>query len=171
LCKGDCPKECNNIAENQLLQKPLARLEIFNSVRVIAPQIESVGRSNFTAAGKRASNIISVSPLLSPSFIENFTEKPPEAQSAYLGPDVLCVSQSRLAIAFCTLGVIFLLAVIVAIVCSISYLSQRRNYRRARPPSDHSGRRSIFSLSSSSNNFSQSSLEIDSKLFAYGRVY
>ncbi|KAG5680595.1 hypothetical protein PVAND_010091 [Polypedilum vanderplanki] len=149
LCKGDCPKECNYIVENQLLQKPLARLEIFNSIRVIAPQIESVDRMgrNLTV-----------------------TEKA-QAQSAYLGPDVLCVSQSRLAIAFCVLGLIFLLAVIIAIVCSIRYLSQRRNYRRARPPSDHSGRRSIFSLSSSSNNFSQSSLEIDSKLFAYGRVY
>lgn len=95
----------------------------------------------------------------------------PSAQSAYLGPDVLCVSQSKLAIAFCTLGIIFLVAVVVAIFCSLRYLSQRKVYRHSsRPASDHSGRRSIFSVSSGSNP-SQSSLEIDSKLFAYGRVY
>lgn len=92
----------------------------------------------------------------------------PSAQSAYLGPDVLCVSQSKLAIAFCTLGVIFLVAVVIAIFCSLRYLSQRKIYRGSQ--SDHSGRRSIFSVSSGSNP-SQSSFDIDSKLFAYGRVY
>lgn len=41
LCKGECPKECNG---NQKLYKPIARLEIFNSLKVIAPQIESIDR-------------------------------------------------------------------------------------------------------------------------------
>lgn len=153
LCKEECPKVCNDIPENNLLRRPLARLEIFNSLKVIAPQIESIDRpaKNITSAEKSEAH---------------------SSASAYIGPDVLCVSQSRLAVAFCTLGIIFLLAVIVAIFCSIRYLTQRRMYRRTRSISDdHSGRRSIFSISSSSNNFSQSSLEIDSKLFAYGRVY
>lgn len=54
LCKGDCPKECDDIGENLLLQKPLARLEIFNSIRVIAPQIEAIDRMgrNLTVAGE-----------------------------------------------------------------------------------------------------------------------
>lgn len=41
LCKGECPQECD---ENQKLYKPLARLEIFNSLKVIAPQIEAIDR-------------------------------------------------------------------------------------------------------------------------------
>jgi hypothetical protein len=41
LCKGECPKECDG---NQKPFKPLARLEIFNSLKVIAPQIESIDR-------------------------------------------------------------------------------------------------------------------------------
>lgn len=41
LCKGECPKECDG---NQKLYKPLARLEIFNSLKVIAPQIEAIDR-------------------------------------------------------------------------------------------------------------------------------
>lgn len=41
LCKGECPKECD---QNQKLYKPIARLEIFNSLKVIAPQIESIDR-------------------------------------------------------------------------------------------------------------------------------
>lgn len=102
-----------------------------------------------------------------------FCKEKSSTTDKYIGPDVLCVSQSRLAIAFCTLGIIFLLAVIVAIYCSIKYLTQRKIYLHRQTPSDsNSGRRSIFSTSSSSNNFSQSSLgDIDSKLFAYGRVY
>lgn len=160
MCKGECPKECSEIADYQLLHKPLARLEIFNSIKVIAPQIESVDRMDRNLTKNR-----------------NDEGEMSEAHSdTYLGPDVLCVSQSRLAMAFCTLGLIFLLAIIVAIFSSIRYISQRKHYHRANlsPPTtsdNNSGRRSIFSLSSSSNNFSQSSLEIDSKLFAYGRVY
>lgn len=41
LCKGPCPKECDG---HQELYKPITRLEIFNSLKVIAPQIEAIDR-------------------------------------------------------------------------------------------------------------------------------
>lgn len=38
LCKGQCPSEsCDGASK---LHKPLARLEVFNSIKVLAPQIE-----------------------------------------------------------------------------------------------------------------------------------
>jgi len=54
LCRGECSKECHDISENHLLKRPLARLEIFNSLKVIAPQIEAIDRpiSNATLRGK-----------------------------------------------------------------------------------------------------------------------
>lgn len=164
LCKGKCPQEaCDGTARTKL-QKPLARIEVFNSLKVLAPQIEIDHPMEKNQSDGKQYNLI-VNKNLQIVFTVYSS-----AQSAYLGPDVLCVSQSKLAIAFCTLGIIFLVAVVIAIFCSLRYLSQRKHYRRSRPPSDHSGRRSIFSVSSGTNP-SQSSLEIDSKLFAYGRVY
>lgn len=166
LCKGQCPHEtCDGIVRAKL-QKPLARVEVFNSLKMLAPQIE-IDRpmERNESSGKQVLGCVTENVLISLIYLAY-----PSAQSAYLGPDVLCVSQSKLAIAFCTLGVIFLVAVVIAIFCSLRYLSQRKIYRRSQPPSDHSGRRSIFSVSSGTNP-SQSSLDIDSKLFAYGRVY
>lgn len=40
LCKGKCPPEtCDGIVRSKL-HKPLARIEVFNSLKVLAPQIE-----------------------------------------------------------------------------------------------------------------------------------
>lgn len=40
LCKGSCPQEaCDGLIRGRL-QKPLARIEVFNSLKVLAPQIE-----------------------------------------------------------------------------------------------------------------------------------
>lgn len=40
LCKGKCPEEKCDGEFRQKLQKPLARVEVFNSLKVVAPQIE-----------------------------------------------------------------------------------------------------------------------------------
>ncbi|CAO1376733.1 unnamed protein product [Diamesa hyperborea] len=150
LCKGKCAKyECFDKTPGKTL-KPLGRIEVFNSLKVIAPQIEidqQPREKNFIDTGF------------------------PSAQSSIsTSSDVLCISQSKLAMAFCILGMIFLIAVIVAVFCSLRYVSLRKNRPRLVGSSQSSGRRSIFSVVSSSSP-SQSSLDIDSKLFSYGRVY
>jgi hypothetical protein len=40
LCKGKCPEESCDGSSRGKLQKPLARVEVFNSLKVLAPQIE-----------------------------------------------------------------------------------------------------------------------------------
>lgn len=40
LCKGQCPQESCDGTGRGKLQKPLARVEVFNSLKVLAPQIE-----------------------------------------------------------------------------------------------------------------------------------
>lgn len=40
LCRGKCPEEMCNGTARRKLQKPLARIEVFNSLKVLAPQIE-----------------------------------------------------------------------------------------------------------------------------------
>lgn len=40
LCKGKCPEESCDGTVRGKLQKPLARIEVFNSIKVLAPQIE-----------------------------------------------------------------------------------------------------------------------------------
>jgi hypothetical protein len=181
LCKGECPKDICDVGEKQRKkQKTLGRIEVFNSLKVLAPEIEldQVGDKNYSNGEVSLCYLILFISLflyfhICKMFFNCFFIVYTAAQSSakYLGPDVLCVSQSKLAIAFCTLGLIFLTAVVIAIFCSFRYLSQRRSlYHRSSSTSDNSGRRSIFSVSSASYP-SQSSLEIDSKLFAYGRVY
>lgn len=41
LCKGKCPYEsCDGSSVREKMPKPLARIEVFNSLKVLAPQIE-----------------------------------------------------------------------------------------------------------------------------------
>ncbi|XP_074035920.1 cypher isoform X2 [Leptinotarsa decemlineata] len=105
LCKGPCKKViCNNgnPHENRTSRTfidasdgdILDRLEVFNSVEVFAPEIDDLGDRPQTN-----------DPELYP-----FTNIP--------GDRTFCVSPDKMAIAFCILGFIFLIAVIVA-VCSL----------------------------------------------------
>lgn len=40
LCRGKCPQEACDGMSSGVLLKPLARIEVFNSIKVLAPQIE-----------------------------------------------------------------------------------------------------------------------------------
>jgi hypothetical protein len=56
LCKDECARECDETLENEIYSKPLGRLEVFNSLKVLAPQIESIDRDrmmdgNLTTSG------------------------------------------------------------------------------------------------------------------------
>ncbi|XP_030378360.1 uncharacterized protein LOC115626985 [Scaptodrosophila lebanonensis] len=111
LCKGKCPNLNCRLAEQQPQLNAdlhLARIEVFNSLAVTAPQIE-VDRLRYD----RRYNM-SVE-----EYAPNVRPLPSEG--------TLCLSISKLAISFCILGLIFLVAVIVAI---FSLIRTRRRERR-----------------------------------------
>ncbi|CAG9860439.1 unnamed protein product [Phyllotreta striolata] len=104
LCKGECSKHtCGSLDD---MRSPRAfseasegdvldRLEVFNSVEVIAPEIDDLRGSER---------------LQSVPETFTFTNIP--------GDRTFCVSQDKMAIAFCILGMIFLIAIIIA-ACSL----------------------------------------------------
>uniref|UniRef100_A0A1I8P6J0 ZP domain-containing protein n=1 Tax=Stomoxys calcitrans TaxID=35570 RepID=A0A1I8P6J0_STOCA len=108
LCKGRCPNVNCHTNEKLVLSsdKHLARIEVFNSLAVTAPQIE-VDRLRYDRRHNMSAE-----------------EYPP-----YIRPLVndgtLCLSVSKLALSFCILGLIFLIAVVVAITSLIR--SRRRS--------------------------------------------
>ncbi|XP_060663533.1 LOW QUALITY PROTEIN: uncharacterized protein LOC132796390 [Drosophila nasuta] len=113
LCKGKCPKLNCRLAEQQLqlnADQHLARIEVFNSLAVTAPQIE-VDRLRYD----RRYNMS----------VEDYV---PHVRPLS-GEGTLCLSISKLAISFCILGSIFLIAVIVAI---FSLIRTRRRQQQGR---------------------------------------
>lgn len=113
LCKGKCPNlncRLNEQQQQQMQLNPdqhLARIEVFNSLAVTAPQIE-VDRLRYD----RRYNMS----------VEDYV---PHVRPL-VGDGTLCLSISKLAISFCILGSIFLIAVIVAIFSLIR--SRRRQH-------------------------------------------
>lgn len=81
-------------------EQQLARIEVFNSLAVTAPQIE-IDRLRYD----RRYNVT----------VDEYSARLQTTRS----DGTLCLSTSKLAIAFCVLGMIFLVAVIVAICCLI----------------------------------------------------
>ncbi|KAH8373588.1 hypothetical protein KR200_007261 [Drosophila serrata] len=116
LCKGKCPtlncrqKTPPSPSSPPLPEQHLARIEVFNSLAVTAPQIE-VDRLRYD----RRHNMSG----------EDYA---PHVRAQTLpGEGTLCLSISKLAISFCVLGLIFLVAVVVAI---FSLIRSRRRERR-----------------------------------------
>ncbi|XP_056636759.1 uncharacterized protein LOC130445231 [Diorhabda sublineata] len=107
VCKGECPKvSCGNDLENNTRKGKtfsditdgvvIDRFEVFNSVEVLAPEIDDL----------RSDGRIPVNdPEMYP-----FTNLP--------GDRTFCVSQDKMAIAFCILGMIFLIAIVIS-ACSL----------------------------------------------------
>ncbi|XP_017088243.2 uncharacterized protein cyr [Drosophila bipectinata] len=117
LCKGKCPSlNCRQKSPGQAppslsADQHLARIEVFNSLAVTAPQIE-VDRLRYD----RRHNM------------SHGDDYPANLRGQVLpGEGTLCLSISKLAISFCVLGLIFLVAVVVAI---FSLIRARRRERR-----------------------------------------
>ncbi|XP_017483274.1 PREDICTED: uncharacterized protein LOC108372134 [Rhagoletis zephyria] len=166
LCKGKCPNvNCRSSEPLQLsADKHLARIEVFNSLAVTAPQIE-VDRLRYDRRYNMSAE-----------------EYPPHIRQIH-SDGTLCLSVSKLALSFCVLGLIFLVAVIVAIYSLI------RARRRATgstcgltPPSSGAGhmqRAELCTSMFSSSSESAQSARFGSKLLMpyypntlpYGRVY
>ncbi|XP_055380438.1 uncharacterized protein LOC129611359 [Condylostylus longicornis] len=155
LCKGACPSVNCETDENLILtqEKQLARIEVFNSLAVTAPQIELDRYRQYD----RRYNI-------------SAEEYPPRIRTLH-SDGTLCLSISNLALAFCILGLIFLLAVIVAVCCLIK--------SRSHTKSNNSHRAASTSAFSTSSDSAQSARGTTSKLLIpyyagtlpYGRVY
>ncbi|KAH8419976.1 hypothetical protein KR009_004609 [Drosophila setifemur] len=117
LCKGKCPSlNCRQktpagaVPPALSAEQHLARIEVFNSLAVTAPQIE-VDRLRYDRRHNTSGE--DYAPYLR-------GQTPP-------GEGTLCLSISKLAISFCVLGLIFLVAVVVAI---FSLIRARRRERR-----------------------------------------
>ncbi|XP_031621833.1 uncharacterized protein LOC116339889 isoform X2 [Contarinia nasturtii] len=153
LCKEECPYvDCSETDPFVLdVDQQLGRIEVFNSLAVIAPQIEldrlrSDRRYNVTV------------------------DEYPARLRHLRSEGILCMSSSKLALAFAILGMIFLVAVIVAIFCLI--WGKSKSSRWTHGTNSMRANTSIFSSSSSSNSRFGGKLLIPySGSLPYGRVY
>ncbi|KAI8432356.1 hypothetical protein MSG28_004764 [Choristoneura fumiferana] len=149
LCKGNCPNvDCKMLQRPQqtregLLRKArldkdakglvIDRLEVYNSIEVLAPNIELEDEASIRGSRRIESE--------EDEFIRGFSP----------GDKTICLSPGKMALAFCILGVIFLCAIAVAF---ISLIRARR--RLGREPlhtslSFYTGSKSMFSSSESSS--------------------
>ncbi|XP_030763505.1 uncharacterized protein LOC115888074 [Sitophilus oryzae] len=147
MCREACSKiDCQNVTEsfdNRVGRSRqnkegeiLDKLEVFNSVEVIAPEIDDA--AEFKKKIKSA----------------DFDTYPfPQIP----GDRTFCVSFDKMAIAFCILGIIFLAAIIVA-ACSL--LKARRSHHGTQFYT-----RSLFSSSSGGSAFGSKLLIQDSPIF------
>ncbi|CAH2041288.1 unnamed protein product, partial [Iphiclides podalirius] len=147
LCRGDCPKvDCaalrRPLRRDGLLRRArldkaargelIDRLEVYNSIEVLAPNIElddASVRGTRRTEGERD------------EFVRGFSP----------GDKTICLSPGKMALAFCVLGVIFLCAIAVAFASLV-----RARRRMTREPlhtslSFYTGSKSMFSSSESSS--------------------
>ncbi|XP_063364847.1 uncharacterized protein LOC134653416 [Cydia amplana] len=149
LCKGTCPLvDCKSLQRPQqtregLLRKArldkdakgvvIDRLEVYNSIEVLAPNIELEDEASIRGSRRIESE--------EDELIRGFSP----------GDKTICLSPGKMALAFCVLGVIFLCAIAVAFVSLI-----RARRRLGREPlhtslSFYTGSKSMFSSSESSS--------------------
>ncbi|XP_063625410.1 uncharacterized protein LOC134797107 isoform X4 [Cydia splendana] len=149
LCKGKCPLvDCKALQRPQqtregLLRKArldkdakgvvIDRLEVYNSIEVLAPNIELEDEASIRGSRRIESE--------ENELIRGFSP----------GDKTICLSPGKMALAFCVLGVIFLCAIAVAFVSLI-----RARRRLGREPlhtslSFYTGSKSMFSSSESSS--------------------
>ncbi|XP_047998165.1 uncharacterized protein LOC125235610 [Leguminivora glycinivorella] len=149
LCKGKCPiVDCKALQRPQqtregLLRKArldkdakgvvIDRLEVYNSIEVLAPNIELEDEASIRGSRRIESE--------EDEIIRGFSP----------GDKTICMSPGKMALAFCVLGVIFLCAIAVAFVSLV-----RARRRLGREPlhtslSFYTGSKSMFSSSESSS--------------------
>ncbi|XP_061393068.1 uncharacterized protein LOC133328521 [Musca vetustissima] len=165
LCKGRCPNVNCRTSEKLILSsdKHLARIEVFNSLAVTAPQIE-VDRLRYDRRHNMSAE--EYEPYVRP----------------LINDGTLCLSVSKLAMSFCILGLIFLVAIVVAITSLIRSRRRMAAIHNCGSLSNNSSRlhraevcTSMFSSSSES----AQSARFGTKFFMpyypntlpYGRVY
>ncbi|XP_028173800.1 uncharacterized protein LOC114362553 [Ostrinia furnacalis] len=149
LCKGHCPPiDCKMLQRPQQTKDGLVRkarldkdakgvvidrLEVYNSIEVLAPNIELEDEASIRGSRRIESE--------EEEFVRTFSP----------GDKTICLSPGKMALAFCVLGVIFLCAIAVAFVSLV-----RARRRLGREPlhtslSFYTGSKSMFSSSESSS--------------------
>ncbi|XP_063708948.1 cuticlin-6 [Culicoides brevitarsis] len=155
LCNGNCPHvDCKrNDPFVMPSEKQLARIEVFNSLAVSAPQIE-------------------LDRYLQKDLKEdgNINEIRARRQKS---EGVLCLSSSKLAMAFAVLGLIFLLAMIVAVICMLKARVDRKKAAQERGSifSSGSSTQSSHTLSHPRQFGTKLLIPYGSGSLPYGRVY
>lgn len=133
LCTADCPDvDCDTETPFVLgAERHLARIEVFNSLTVTAPKIDldrmralslGAGAPGTTSANGGAA-VGGVGAGLANVTVEEYGQQ--RVRSVHGGDGILCMSTSRLALAFCVLGLIFLVAVVVAVYCLLRARQRR----------------------------------------------
>lgn len=132
LCRGACPAvDCATEAPFVLgVDGHLARIEVFNSLTVTAPKIDldrmralSLGAGS--GGGGNSGAPATVAGGMGLANVTTADEYPPRLRVRSPGDGILCMSTSRLALAFCVLGLIFLVAVVVAVYCLLRARTRR----------------------------------------------
>jgi len=130
LCKGACPNvNCANKSERfgkQMNEEILDRLQVFNSVKVLAPGIEMDEETRESVNNRKINNDLLISP---------FGDIP--------GDRTFCISTDKMALTFCILGLIFLTAIAIS---AFALFRARQNGTPVMPYYT----RSLFSSSSGS---------------------
>ncbi|XP_046968074.1 uncharacterized protein LOC124535784 [Vanessa cardui] len=148
LCKGVCPHvDCKSLqkphhTKDGLVRKArldkeargvvIDRLEVYNSIEVLAPNIELEDEASIRGSRRVEGE---------EDFVRGFSP----------GDKTICLSPGKMALAFCILGVIFLCAIAIAFASLV-----RARRRVTREPihtslSFYTGSKSIFSSSGSSS--------------------
>lgn len=128
LCRGACPDvDCATEAPFVLgVDGHLARIEVFNSLTVTAPKID-LDRMRALNNGGGGGNGLTAAAAggLGLANVTTADEYPPRLRVRAHADGILCMSTSRLALAFCVLGLIFLVAVVVAVYCLLRARTRR----------------------------------------------
>ncbi|CAG4953169.1 unnamed protein product [Colias eurytheme] len=148
LCKGPCPNiDCKALQKPQRTKEGLVRkarldkeakglvidrLEVYNSIEVLAPNIELEDEASIRGSRRLESD---------EELVRKFSP----------GDKTICLSPGKLALAFCILGIIFLCAIAIAFA---SLVRARRRTGREPPHTSlsfYTGSKSLFSSSESSS--------------------
>ncbi|XP_047521012.1 uncharacterized protein LOC125060255 [Pieris napi] len=148
LCKGPCPEiDCKALMKPQRTKEGLVRkarldkeakgnvidrLEVYNSIEVLAPNIELEDEASIRGSRRSEGK---------EEFVRGFSP----------GDKTICLSPGKMALAFCVLGVIFLCAIAVAFASLVRARRRTSREQAHTSLSFYTGSKSVFSSSQSSS--------------------
>ncbi|XP_026479428.1 uncharacterized protein LOC113385812 [Ctenocephalides felis] len=154
LCNKECRQfDCSNDAFPEI--DYIDKIEVFNSLHVEAPDIEENDARYFDVAV--LPQRIRQDPIL---MVTKIQKRKPQAGT-------LCLSPQKLALSFCILGLIFLIAIIVAL-CSWFIRSRAKRQSHRRFSNLYACSRSGFSIGGSSTKLL---VNTPDGSWPYGRVF
>ncbi|CAH0727142.1 unnamed protein product, partial [Brenthis ino] len=148
LCKGVCPQvDCKSLQKPQQTKDGLVRkarldkeakglvidrLEVYNSIEVLAPNIELEDEASIRGSRRAVGE---------DEFVRHFSP----------GDKTICLSPGKMALAFCILGTIFLCAIAIAFASLVRARRRMAREQMHTTLSLYTGSKSMFSSSGSSS--------------------